>query len=115
MAERETESSGVFRVLLKIAMFSIERVYRRAEIENSNSFFFRRPALGHEFQEMLKGFVVGAILFGGQLFGPLVELGGHFCGFFRRAAESGEDSGEFGKVHNKLFVIADCRLAIENE
>ena len=43
---------------------------------------------------MLQGFFVGAIFFGGKLFGAFVELCGHVGGFFGGAAERNENLGE---------------------
>ncbi len=48
---------------------------------------------------MLQRFLIAVAFFGGELAGALVELCGHVGGFFRRAAERGEDFGEFGNFH----------------
>lgn len=65
----------------------------------------RRPALFHQIQQMLQGvFVSPAFLFG-QLLRTLVQLRGHFRGFFRRTAECNQNFCEFGNLHKSFHCI----------
>ena len=61
-------------------------------IRNSEqSFALRRPALFHQREQVLERFLVTAIFFGGELAGALVQLRGHFGGFFRRTTKRDEN------------------------
>jgi len=61
---------------------------------NSQLLFFCRPALAHQANQMLQGFLVSTAFFSGKLAGALVELRGHFGGFFRRTAKRDENPGK---------------------
>src|SRR5580692_9245297 len=76
--------------------------HRKSETANSKSFFLGSPALAHEGEEMLHGFLVGAALGGGELMGAFVQLRSHVGGLLRRTAEGHEDAGEFGEFHGSL-------------
>jgi hypothetical protein len=65
----------------------LERVNRKSQIANSHSFFLGGPTLGHQLQEMFKGFVVGTLFLLRQLSRALVELRRHFSGLFLRTAK----------------------------
>jgi len=62
--------------------------------------WWRRPALGHEFEQMFQGFFVRAIFFAGKLMRAFVELRGHGGGFVPRTPEPDESFGEVGNVHD---------------
>ena len=81
------------------ALLLYERVNRKSQIVNSNSFFFRGPPLSHQLQQMLKRFIVRAVLFRRQLLRAFVQLRRHLGGFFLRAAQRYQNSGEFGDFH----------------
>jgi hypothetical protein len=53
--------------------------------------------LFHEGEEMLEGLLIGTTLFGCELAGTLVQLGGHLDGFPGRATEGDQYLGELGK------------------
>lgn len=63
-------------------------------------FLLCRPALGHQSQQVLHGFLVGATLLFGQLAGAFIELSGHFAAFFRRATSAFQGLREQFKIHN---------------
>jgi hypothetical protein len=62
----------------------------------------RRPALLHQREQMLECLIVTTAFFSGELARAFVELRGHPGGFFRRAAEGGEDLGELRYFHDKI-------------
>ena len=71
------------------------------EIRDS-SFALCRPALFHEREQMLQGFLIAAAFFSGELAGAFVELRGHLGGFFRRTTERDEDLGKLGNFHGNI-------------
>jgi hypothetical protein len=62
--------------------------------------------LAHQVQQMLQGFLVAASLLGGELAGALVELRGHFGGFFGGTAEGNQNLGQFGDFHSLNNYVA---------
>ena len=56
------------------------------------------PALTHQLEQMREGIFVRAVFLRGQLLGTLIELGGHFGGFFWRAAKGNEQTSQFLEV-----------------
>jgi hypothetical protein len=78
-------------------------VNRISQIVNSKPLFLGRPTLPHERNQVFQCLFVRTIFFRGQLAGALVELRGHFGGFFRRTTERDENLGELGNVHGEKF------------
>src|ERR1017187_9338470 len=84
----------------------VERLESRVESQKSNAttrdtcsrlstfdsrlFPLRRPALFHQIQQVPERVVVAASLLFSKLAGALVELRGHFGGFFGRTPERGQ-------------------------
>ena len=53
---------------------------------------------------MFQRFLIGPVLFGGELAGALVELRCHVGGFIRRTAEGDENLGKLSDFHNGILV-----------
>ncbi len=73
-----------------------------ASIANSKPFLLRGPTLTHESQQMLQCFFVSAALLSGKLAGALVQLRGHFGGFFGWTAQRGQNLCELKNLHRKI-------------
>jgi hypothetical protein len=61
----------------------------------------RRPALFHQIEQMRKGFLVSAAVLRGKLARALVQLRGHFTGFFGRTTERDKDFCQFRNFHKR--------------
>ena len=78
----------------------VVNTYRPRAVQSS--IFGRGPALLHQVEQMLQGFLVTAALLPGQLVRALVQLRSHFTGFPGGTAERGEDLGKFGNFHRNI-------------
>jgi hypothetical protein len=58
---------------------------------------------------MLQGFLVSAAFLFGKLAGALVQLRGHFGGFFGRTAEHGQRFGKFGNFHGTNLTMGQFK------
>ena len=68
------------------------------------SFFLGGPALAHEADQVFEGVFVALVLFGSELVGAFVQLGGHILRLFGGAAEGDEEFGELGNgvIHGMI-------------